>query len=86
MKTLLVSNSGQINKANSLQKFGLSVLIRNFRHVVLGYLVSSREPIIHFPQSGKAGFSVYDPYSQKKHYFSSEQEVRRWIDERYYER
>ena len=34
---------------------------------------------------GQTAFVVYDPVSQQRHTFSSEQELRVWADQRYYQ-
>ncbi|PSN12682.1 hypothetical protein C7293_19195 [filamentous cyanobacterium CCT1] len=36
-------------------------------------------------RQGQSAFVVYDPVSQQRHTFSSEQELRVWIDQRYYQ-
>lgn len=54
---------------------------------VLGMLIRSSEPKIYqkHDHNGNLYFQVYDPIAHQTSTFSSEQEVRVWLDQRYYQ-
>lgn len=54
---------------------------------LLAYLCGSSEPQITTRQdaSGNPCFSAYDPVSQQHYTFATEQELRIWLDQRYYQ-
>ncbi|PSN11656.1 hypothetical protein C7271_24360 [filamentous cyanobacterium CCP5] len=45
----------------------------------------SRRSALGGHRQGQLMFVVYDPVSQQRHTFSSEQELRVWADQRYYQ-
>ncbi|MBE9100200.1 hypothetical protein [Vacuolonema iberomarrocanum] len=52
---------------------------------LLRWLVSPQEPVIsqHRNREGQPTWKVYDPYSRQTYWFSSEKEVRQWLDSYY---
>ncbi|MFQ4134963.1 hypothetical protein PGN35_001460 [Nodosilinea sp. PGN35] len=66
--------------------------LRPLGSALLSYLCGSTDLRVTVQHSGhpsawgdgKTLFVVYDPVSQQRHTFSSEQELRVWIDQRYY--
>lgn len=51
----------------------------------LKFLVGSNEPTItqKSDRQGNPYFEVYDPFTDSRAFFSSEREVRAWLEERY---
>ena len=70
------SNSGWRMVKAGLTKVGAGLL---------RWLVSPQEPVIsqHHNREGTITWKVYDPYSNQSHWFSSEKEVRQWLDSHY---
>jgi len=66
---------GQVTQANV--KGWLTPLLRRLTH--------DDEPRIHYHQNGfgQGYWQVYDPVNQSRYRFSSEQEVRIWLEQRY---
>lgn len=56
-------------------------------NAALEIFVRSPEPKIHqkYDRHGNLYFQVYDPIAQQSSTFSTEQEVRIWLDQRYYQ-
>ena len=54
---------------------------------LLNYFVGSQDPRITTKQddAGHLYYEVYDPVDRCQYRFDSEQEVRVWLDERYYQ-
>jgi hypothetical protein len=54
---------------------------------LLNTLSTSAEPKIHrkYDRHGNLSFRVYDPSTGLRNTFTSEQEVRAWLDQRYYQ-
>lgn len=53
---------------------------------LVNQLVRRNEPKIHqtINRQGTASWKVYDPITEQTSYFDSEQNVRQWIENRYY--
>lgn len=56
-------------------------------NTLLKYFTGSREPRIssHRGADGNVYYEVYDPIDRQRHTFSSEHEVRVWLEGRYYQ-
>ena len=61
--------------------------LANMGHYLLNLLSGDGSPYIlqQLNPEGVDRWSVYDPYSQKEHRFNSEEEVRIWLEQRYYQ-
>ncbi|MGG6241647.1 hypothetical protein ACQ4N7_23735 [Nodosilinea sp. AN01ver1] len=63
------------------------VRLRPMASSLMAYLCgsSSLTVTVKRDRQGQTAFVVYDPVSQQRHTFSSEQELRVWADQRYYQ-
>lgn len=70
-------------KQNSIKLPGLEQLWNS----VLEILTKSPEPKVYqkHDRNGKLYFQVYDPIARQSSTFNTEQEVRIWLDQRYYQ-
>lgn len=70
------------SKQNSIKLPSLEQLWNS----ILDSLTRSQEPRIYqkYGRSGNLYFEVYDPIAHQTSTFNSEQEVRIWLDQRYY--
>jgi hypothetical protein len=61
--------------------------LNKFWNWILNILAFRSEPTItrKHDREGNSYFQVYDPATQKSMFMASEQEVRAWIDQRYYQ-
>lgn len=50
----------------------------------VNYLAGSHQPRIRMSQKGdRQTWHAYDPYTQQRHHFASESELREWLEQRY---
>lgn len=79
-----VSASGQTQIA---KKVDLSTIFQQIIEGVLTGLSPAQQPQIRSRQNrqGETVWTVYDPASRVNQQFDSEQEVRIWLEQRYYE-
>ncbi|MGD2184240.1 hypothetical protein [Lusitaniella coriacea] len=72
-------------KQVQLSSFGLSVLEGVRRGLETLFLKGSEPKIYQTRNSqGKLSFKVYDPIARQSNHFESEEEVRIWLEQRYY--
>lgn len=66
---------------------GLKFRLQQFGQALLKSFLGSREPQIatKYDREGRAYYVVYDPVDRQHYTFHSEQEVRIWLDGRYYQ-
>lgn len=71
-----------VSRAWKKSKSGLAAIARSLLQSSYGLA----EPSIRMrrDRQGKPYFTAYDPFSQTHHRFTSEQDVRIWLEERYY--
>jgi hypothetical protein len=62
------------------------VHLRPLGSALLNYFCGSRDlrVTVRRDRQGNTQFVAYDPVSQQRHSFSSEHELRVWVDQRYY--
>ena len=78
-----VETDYSIGRVWAATKAHLSPMVRG----LLAYLCGSTDlsVTVKRDRSGHRVFLAYDPVTQQRHSFSSEQELRVWIDQRYYQ-
>lgn len=56
-------------------------------HTLFRYFLGSQEPriVTKVDRDGQPIYEVYDPIDRRHHTFSSEHDVRVWLEERYYQ-
>jgi hypothetical protein len=61
--------------------------LHSLGHALVAWLCGSREPHIKVRHNrhSQVLFEVYDPFAQTRHTFYSEQNLRTWLDQRYYQ-
>ncbi|MGF1459386.1 MAG: hypothetical protein ACFBSG_10205 [Leptolyngbyaceae cyanobacterium] len=61
--------------------------LQRWGSALLRYFTGSQEPRISVQQDseGQPVFEIYDPVDQSRHTLTSEQDVRVWLEKRYYQ-
>ena len=69
------------------QRDAITVRFGRWGKALLTYFLGSREPQILTKRDhdGHIYYVVFDPIDQRRHTFSSEHDVRTWLDKRYYQ-
>ena len=80
----------QANRSQIARSFQLPALERpvarkpSFLQRLAGFLTGSSDPTISLSQRhGQTEWNVYDPQSGRKQRFSSEEDIRYWMEQRY---
>ena len=79
--------SHQVIPYPSQKKDNIKVIFHQLWNRLINYFTHPPEPKIRKKSNrqGKIWWEVYDPYTNAKGTFSSELEVRMWLDERYHQ-
>ena len=67
-------------------KTALVTIAQTVAQIVHNQVIQGTEPVLseHCDKNGKRYYRVYDPLHEKIHYFTTENEVRIWLDQRHY--
>ncbi|WP_008311365.1 hypothetical protein [Leptolyngbya sp. PCC 6406] len=70
----------------AFQPSRLGEVVAQIGHALVNYFATGSHPrISQAVRQGHAVWKVYDPISDRVHYFDHEDEVRVWLDQRFYE-
>lgn len=75
------------NLTNSRLNEAFGAIARTAAQVLYNLFISGSEPIVseHRDRDGILYYQVYDPVYDEIHTFASEDEVRVWLEQRYYQ-
>lgn len=76
----------QTSSVSSFRSVQLPAWLNAIASAVVERFIRPRQPVIYYGQNGNGEiWRVYDPQTQQEAMFSNENEVRVWLEHRYYQ-